>query len=394
MIKHTDVVLEKHTDLIHQFNKTRKHTESLCEPLQVEDYVPQSAVFASPTKWHLAHTTWFFEEMILKAYSNNYQVFDSQFGYLFNSYYNTIGERTSRAERGLITRPGVKEVYAYRAYVDEEINRLFQNTMNNEVLLLLELGLNHEQQHQELLITDLKYSLSRNPIYPVYSENAFVKTYNEIDHKWIKIEEGIYEIGHKGGAFAFDNELQSHKVFIHEFEIDSGLVTNREYVTFIESGGYESFEYWLDEAWSEVLEQSIAHPLYWKKVENNWYEYTLAGLKPLDLDAQLCHINFFEAAAFAEWKGLRLPTEFEWEVASDHLKWGTRWEWTNSAYLPYPGFKKSEGAVGEYNGKFMINQMVLRGGSSATAEGHSRKTYRNFFHPNLRWQFSGIRLVK
>lgn len=377
-----------------KYFEVRNRTEELCKPLQVEDYVPQPVPFASPPKWHLAHSTWFFEEMILKKNLESYKEYHPDFGFLFNSYYNTIGERTFRADRGNITRPGVSEVYAYRAYVNEHMMELLTRELPQELNELIELGLNHEQQHQELLITDLKYTLGHNPIFPVYDENANLLADKNQASNWIAMQEGIYEIGHDGGAFCFDNELNKHKVYLHAFEISNALVTNGEYMQFIEAGGYSRFDCWLDEGWSWLNENQINSPLYWHKIHGKWHYYTLAGLKEVDPDAILGHVSFYEAQAYASWKGFRLPTEFEWEAASEFLDWGKRWEWTNSAYLPYPGFKTAAGAVGEYNGKFMINQMVLRGSSVATSPGHSRKTYRNFFHPHFQWQYSGIRLVR
>lgn len=377
-----------------KYLEVRNRTEALCKPLQIEDYVPQPVAFASPPKWHLAHSTWFFEEMILKRNLDSYREFHPDFGFLFNSYYNTIGERTFRADRGNITRPGVSEVYAYRAYVDRGMTELLSKEISNELRELIELGLNHEQQHQELLITDLKYTLGHNPIFPVYDESFNLLADSNASYGWLAMEEGVYEIGHDGDAFCFDNELNKHRVYLHEFEISHALVTNGEYMEFIESGGYSRFDCWLDEGWSWLNENQITSPLYWHKINGKWHYFTLAGLKEVDPDAILGHVSYYEAQAYASWRGLRLPTEFEWEAASENLDWGKRWEWTNSAYLPYPGFKTAEGAVGEYNGKFMINQMVLRGASVATAPNHSRKTYRNFFHPHFQWQYSGIRLAK
>lgn len=380
--------------ILKDYNNTRQKTEAICAPLTVEDYIPQPVEFASPPKWHIAHTTWFFEEMILKNHFADYKEFDTSFGFLFNSYYNSIGQRTIRADRGNITRPGVSEVYEYRAYVDKHMKTLLEQSINEEVLTLTILGINHEQQHQELLMTDLKYSLGHNPIFPAYHKDSnLVKDINS-ENGFIRIDEGVYTIGHNGMGYHFDNELGQHKVYLNAFEIAKGLVTNGEFMEFIEAGAYSDFQYWLDEGWTWVNSNEITSPLYWHKMDGIWYHYTLAGLKPVDKNAILSHISFYEANAFAAWKGMRLPTEFEWEIASDQLKWGKRWEWTNSAYLPYPNFKIDQGAVGEYNGKFMVNQMVLRGASVATYPGHSRPTYRNFFHPELQWQFSGIRLVK
>ena len=382
------------SELLQLYKKTRLQSTALCEPLEIEDYIPQPVDFASPPKWHLSHSTWFFEEMILKKFVPNYKVFNPHFGFLFNSYYQTLGDRAIRTERGTITRPTVAEVLAYRKYVDQHIQNLLENNDDSELKELLILGINHEQQHQELLITDLKHTFSYNPIYPIYKEGFNLTSQINEGTGWLKVEEGIYDIGYDGKDFHFDNEKGQHKVFLHHFEISKSLVTNGEYLEFMEAGGYENFKFWLDEGWTWVTENEVKSPLYWKKIEDKWFSYTLEGLKPIEPDHQLIHISFYEAQAFATWKGLRLPTEFEWEAACDKFKWGTRWEWTYSAYLPYPNFKIAEGAVGEYNGKFMISQMVLRGASTATAKGHERKTYRNFFQPKHRWQVTGIRLAK
>ncbi len=379
--------------LSEQYNSIRKHTENICQHLQTEDFVPQPVNFVSPPKWHLAHTTWFFEQFVLKEHLPDYKVFDDDFSFLFNSYYNTVGKRVFRADRGNITRPGVQEVFEYRAYVDMHMQILLQ-LKSEELKELLELGINHEQQHQELLLTDIKYILGNNPIFPIYNEDLDWENDTNSEEGFTKIEEGIYEIGHNSEGFSFDNEHGRHKVFLHEFEISKAIVTNNEYLEFINSGGYSNFKYWLDEGWSWVTENKIEAPLYWHKIDGEWHHYAMNGLQKVNPEAILTHVSFYEASAFAEWKKMRLPTEFEWEIASDKFNWGKRWEWTNSAYLPYPNFKKPEGAIGEYNGKFMVNQMVLRGSSCATSPNHSRKTYRNFFHANERWQFNGIRLAK
>jgi ergothioneine biosynthesis protein EgtB len=379
--------------LTDRYNSIRKHTEHLCIALTTEDFVPQPADFVSPPKWHLAHTTWFFEQFVLKEHLPDYKLFDDDFSFLFNSYYNFVGKRVFRADRGNITRPGVHEVFEYRSYVDMHMQILLQ-LKSEELKDLIELGLNHEQQHQELLITDIKYILGNNPIFPVYDENIDWEKQENEETGFVKLEEGIYEIGFEGEGFSFDNEHGRHKVYLHDFEISKSLVTNAEYLEFISNGGYTNFDYWLDEGWSWVTENKIEAPLYWHKIDGEWHNYTLGGLEKLNPEAILTHISFYEAAAFAAWKKMRLPTEFEWEAAADKFNWGKRWEWTNSAYLPYPNFKKPEGAIGEYNGKFMVNQMVLRGASCATPPQHDRKTYRNFFHAHERWQFNGIRLAK
>ena len=388
-------------ELLAFYNTVRAYTEELCAPLETEDYIPQPTVDVSPPKWNIAHTTWFFEEMILKKFVENYRVFDANFGFLFNSYYNSIGERTTRDHRGDLSRPTVKQVFAYRAYVDEKMRDFLAADLSAEARELVVLGLNHEQQHQELFLTDLKYTLSCNPLFPVYKKDfALVEKSEKTENSesaspdFIEINEGIYEIGFAGEGFHFDNELGRHKVFLHDFSISRNLVTNREYLEFIEDGGYQNFRFWHAEGWDWINQNAVDAPLYWTKKDGVNFNYTLAGLREVNLNAPVCHVSFYEAAAFAEWKGARLPTEFEWETANEKFDWGLRWEWTNSAYLPYPNFTKPPGAVGEYNGKFMINQMVLRGASVATPTNHSRPTYRNFFHPQLRWQFNGIRLAK
>lgn len=382
------------SEILQLFKNTRSQSIALCEPLEIEDYISQPVDFASPPKWHLSHSTWFFEEMILKKFIPNYEVFNPHFGFLFNSYYQTLGDRAVRTERGTITRPTVAEVYEYRKYVDQHLESLLETNSSPELKELIILGINHEQQHQELLITDLKHTFSYNPIFPIYKEGFNLTAQENSEEGWLKMKEGIYEIGYNGQDFHFDNEKGRHKVFLPDFEISKALVTNGEYLEFMEAGGYENFKLWLDEGWTWAIENNIKSPLYWKKIEGKWFSYTLEGLKPIEPNHQLAHISFYEAQAFASWKGLRLPTEFEWEASCEQFEWGNRWEWTYSAYLPYPNFKIADGAVGEYNGKFMIGQMILRGASTATPKGHERKTYRNFFHPKHRWQITGIRLAK
>jgi ergothioneine biosynthesis protein EgtB len=351
-------------------------------------------------------------------YDLAYKVYNSDYNYVFNSYYETVGARVIRTDRGNLSRPAVEEIYAYRKYVDAAMERLLtscatgdnvrktglpENSVLRDTLLL---GLNHEQQHQELLWTDIKYILGHNPLFPALSEKDLGDggglageatdkgraAGNEKD--WISMPAGVYEIGFEGEGFCFDNEKARHKVYLNDYEIAGSLVTNEEFVAFIQAGGYGNFIYWHAEGWDWVKNNQIKSPLYWHMIDGKWYQYTLAGLRPLDMKASLCHISYYEAVAYAAWKGMRLPTEWEWEAASGKFGWGKRWEWTESAYLPYPGFKKAEGAIGEYNGKFMVSQMVLRGASVATPAGHSRNTYRNFFHPHLRWQFTGIRLAR
>ncbi|MEQ8245633.1 ergothioneine biosynthesis protein EgtB [Fulvivirga sp.] len=406
--------------LLSKFKEVRLQSERICKPLKTEDYVVQPIVDVSPPKWHLGHTTWFFETFILVPFFKDYSLFNPDYGYLFNSYYETVGARVIRTDRGNITRPGVQEVLAYRAYVDEHMEMFLNGEVENEVNDLLELGLQHEQQHQELLIYDIKYILGNNPLFPAY-QNQIEKTDTAARPLgWLNIEEGTYKIGFDKQGFSFDNEHGVHQVFLHEYAVADRLTTNGEYLEFMEDGGYSNFKHWLSDAWEWVKTNEIKAPEHWHFQDGKWYQYNLSGgLQAVNLDAPVTHISFYEADAFAKWKGLRLPTEFEWEVAClqygrlDHAKgfsdnglyqpqsavndnqfYGEVWEWTASAYRPYPYYEAPEGAVGEYNGKFMVNQIVLRGGSCATPKDHIRATYRNFFHPHLRWMFSGLRLAK
>ena len=401
--------------LIHRFNTIRQQTEAICAPLSPEDMVVQVMLDASPPKWHLAHTTWFFETFLLKPNLAKYKEFNLDFGFLFNSYYESIGKRLQRANRGNITRPSIDEVFAYRKYVNEVMLQLLENKLSKEVLDFLELGLQHEQQHQELLVTDLKYTLGTNPTFPVYQEKEYSQL-PVIEQEWIKVEAGVYEIGFEGNGFSFDNETPRHRTFLEPYAISNRLVTNEEYLLFMQSGGYSKASYWLMEGWELKKKENWEAPLYWFWYEDNWCHYTLSGFKPIDLEGPVTHISFYEADAFAKWAGMRLPTEQEWEVACNQVEstppnfsenglfhpqreaavsfLGNCWQWCYSNYNPYPGYEQAAGALGEYNGKFMINQMVLRGGSCATPESHIRTTYRNFFHPDKRWQFSGIRLAK
>ncbi|QQQ27934.1 ergothioneine biosynthesis protein EgtB [Chryseobacterium indoltheticum] len=382
-------------NFLKRYSDIRNHSVKICEPLEIEDYVVQPIVDVSPPKWHLGHTTWFFETFILQPNFPDYKVFDSQYNFVFNSYYETVGARVIRTDRGNLSRPSVADVYKYREYVDEKMkNFLGSGLLTKEIKPLLELGLNHEQQHQELLLTDIKYILGHNPLFPAYRKQLDTEGKVFRNKEMLNFSEGVYEIGFNGKGFCFDNELGRHKVYLNDFEISSELVTNKEYLEFIEAGGYQNFRYWHAEGWDWVKLKEAKSPLYWHLIDGKWMNYTLNGLKELDLNDVVCHINFYEASAFASWKDMRLPTEAEWEVASNQMEWGNRWEWTNSAYLPYPGFTKEAGAVGEYNGKFMVNQMVLRGASEATPIGHSRNTYRNFFQTDLKWQYTGIRLAR
>lgn len=380
--------------LLERFRKIRKQTEAICKPLSIEDYVVQPIVDVSPPKWHLGHTTWFFETMILVPYNSEYKIFDANFNFIFNSYYETIGARLIRTDRGNLSRPSVENIYAYRKFVDEAMLEFLQTPLSERVLDVLELGLQHEQQHQELLLTDIKYILGNNPLLPPYLEtNDKIESKSKVS-QWISIPEGVYEIGFEGEGFCFDNELNRHKVYLNKFQIASELVTNEEYLEFMNAGGYTNFRFWHSEGWDWVQKNNAKAPMYWYLIDGNWHNYTLNGLELVDKNAPLTHINFYEAFAFASWMKKRLPTEAEWEVANTKFNWGERWEWTQSAYLPYPGYTKADDATGEYNGKFMVNQMVLRGASVATAEHHSRPTYRNFFQTNLQWQFTGIRLAQ
>lgn len=374
----------------------RKHTESICKPLEIEDYVVQPIIDVSPPKWHLAHTTWFFETFILTKFYKGYQVFDPQYSFIFNSYYNNVGKRVARNNRGDLSRPRVKDIYAYRAHVDTAMKEfLLQSKDQDDWESILTLGLQHEQQHQELLWTDIKYILGTQPTYPPYSDS--LPWQEDIiergEQKFIDIEAGNYEVGFNREGFCFDNELDRHTVWVNDYSISDQLVTNGEYIEFIENGGYRDFNLWLDEGWSWINENGIDSPLYWEKEEGEWMNYTLKGFQKVNEKEALKHISFFEASAFALWKKMRLPTEMEWEIANEKFVWGKRWEITQSAYLPYPGFKIAPGAIGEYNGKFMVNQMTFRGSSVVTSPGHSRASYRNFFPPHLQWQFTGIRLV-
>jgi len=378
-----------------KYTQVRQHTVAICQPLQTEDYVVQPTADVSPPKWHLGHSTWFFETFMLQPHFKNYVNFDPNYNFVFNSYYESVGNRVIRTDRGNLSRPSVKDIYRYREYVDDHMSLLLENIeIDSKLLALLALGINHEQQHQELLYTDIKYILGHNPLFPAYDKETVLEAPIVKEAKMLSFAEGVYEIGFKGKGFCFDNELGVHKVFLNDFQISSNLVSNAEYLEFIQSGGYEDFSHWHSEGWDWVKQQNAAAPLYWHYLDNTWMNYSYGGLSKVIMDQPVCHVNFYEASAYASWKGLRLPTEAEWEIAAGELDWGQRWEWTNSAYLPYPGFSKAPGAIGEYNGKFMVNQMVLRGASVVTPKGHERATYRNFFHPKHQWQFSGIRLAK
>ena len=408
-----------------RFREVRKFSARLCETLEPEDYVVQSMPDVSPTKWHLAHTSWFFETFILKVWMPRYRTAIPQYAYLFNSYYNAAGDMHRRDLRGLISRPTVEETYRYRESIDHAVLELIE-TAGEELLEEMEpvliLGLHHEQQHQELLVTDIKNVFAQNPLYPVYRERDSTPERRSISPaQFVNFEESMVEIGHDGRGFSYDNEGPRHRAFVPAFSLASRPVTNGEYLAFIESGAYARPEFWLSLGWNTVNEQRWTAPLYWIKQDGAWWNFTLSGLRPLDESEPVTHVSYFEADAYANWEGSRLPTEFEWEKAAADLliecnfvgigrfhpapvaaeterelsqMFGDVWEWTRSAYLPYPGYRAVAGALGEYNGKFMCNQMVLRGGSCATSRDHIRPTYRNFFQPEKRWQFTGIRLAR
>jgi len=408
--------------LAERYRDVRAATEQLAARLEPDDYCLQSMSDASPPKWHLAHTTWFFETFILAPASPDYEPFHESFGYLFNSYYNSIGGAHPRPERGLLSRPTVSEVARYRRHVDALIlDLLGRDVLSQQQLAAVEVGLNHEQQHQELLLTDLKHAFAQNSLHPEYVQsNGPMERVVAPPLRWTQHDGGLVQIGHDGGRFGFDNEFPRHAVHLEPFELASRATTNGEYLEFIEDGGYEQSELWLSDGWALVNEQKWDAPLYWEKRDGTWYAFTLWGMRPLDPAVPVCHISYFEADAFATWARARLPREQEWELAAKDLAvegtfvergafhpmalrnddqplaqmFGDVWEWTSSPYSPYPGFRSLPGSLGEYNGKFMCNQMVLRGGSCITPQSHMRETYRNFWHPHTRFQFSGLRLAR
>jgi ergothioneine biosynthesis protein EgtB len=409
------------TNLAEAYLQTRRLTEWLCEPLETEDYVVQAMPDASPTRWHLAHTTWFFETFVLSQFQPGYHPVRNEYQVLFNSYYNSIGEQFPRARRGLLTRPTVREVFEYRHAVDGRMRELLSGTNDEGLTRVVTLGLEHEQQHQELILTDLKYLLSCNPLSPVYrkSETAVREEVKRLN--WKQFEGGLISIGSDGEGFSFDNERPRHQVYLAPYALADRLVTAGEYLEFIHDGGYERPELWLSLGWATVQESGWKGPLYWQTDGNTWKEFTLNGERVVDLNRPVTHVSYFEAEAFARWSNARLPTEAEWEHAVAAIPidgsfiesgnfhpaadlncadtkvrqaFGEVWQWTQSPYTPYPGYRPPNGALGEYNGKFMCNQYVLRGGSCATPRGHVRATYRNFFPPDARWQFSGIRLAR
>jgi len=415
-------------ELLTTYNDVRRQTENLCEPLAIEDYVIQGMGDASPPKWNLAHVTWFLETFILGEFVRNYRPHNESYAFLFNSYYVQAGPRHRRDHRGMVGRPTVDEVMLFRKVIDERIAQLVTTTDDDtyaKIHDLIVLGMNHEQQHQELLLTDVKYNLFMNPLYPAYRKDLreTPRLSSPPKEQWLEFEGGVFEMGHPGGGFAYDNEGPRHKIYLNPFKLRQRLVTNGEYLKFIEDGGYETAPLWLSDGLDVVRQRGWEAPLYWVKLDGRWKQFTLGGLREINPDEPVTHISHYEADAFATWAGKRLATEFEWEIAAEtaslqagrghfvedgwfhpapvepgdngkpHQMYGDVWEWTRSAYLPYPGFQPAEGAIGEYNGKFMANQMVLRGGSCATPRNHIRATYRNFFHADKRWQFTGIRLA-
>jgi ergothioneine biosynthesis protein EgtB len=416
-----DATGDRSSGLCARYVDVRAASERLAEPLSAEDCAIQSMEDASPTKWHLAHTSWYFETFVLEPAFPEYRHFDPHFRVLFNSYYQAVGEQFMRAQRGMLSRPDLATVLAYRRHVDERLEAaLNQVLLDDDALDLVELGLHHEQQHQELILTDLKHMLSLNPMRPAYRQSAQPARVAAPPLAWHRYGEGIREIGHAGDAFAFDNEGPRHRVYLEAFELASRPVTNAEFAEFIDAGGYERPEVWLSDGWAEVGREGWQRPLYWERGDHGWRSLTLGGLRDVRPEDPVCHLSYYEADAYARWAGARLPSEAEWEWAArqtpiagnfaedgvlhptataasgagpDQL-FGDVWEWTRSPYVPYPGFEPPPGAVGEYNGKFMSNQLVLRGGSCATPRSHIRPTYRNFFYPHQRWQFSGLRLAR
>jgi ergothioneine biosynthesis protein EgtB len=412
--------------LIEQFRQVRDFSTRLCRTLEPEDYVVQSMPDVSPTKWHLAHTSWFFETFVVKVWMQRYRSEVPQYAYLFNSYYNAAGDMHRRDLRGLISRPTVSETYRFRESIDQCVIKLLEEAdeaLLSEIEPILTLGIHHEQQHQELLITDIKHVFSQNPLFPVFQPNAAASETSKIaPQHFVEFDEATVLIGHDGAGFSYDNEGPRHRALVPAFSLSNRLITNGEYLAFMEAGGYTRPEFWLSLGWTTVNGERWQAPLYWVQRDGAWWNFTLSGFRPVNESEPVTHVSYFEADAYANWDGARLPTEFEWEHAASELPsegnfvdaqlfhpapaagandasallqmFGDAWQWTRSAYLPYPGYRAVPGALGEYNGKFMCNQMVLRGGSCATSRSHIRPTYRNFFQPEKRWQFTGIRLAR
>ena len=412
--------------LIEQFRRVRDFSTRLCRSLEPEDYVVQSMPDVSPTKWHLAHTSWFFETFVVKVWMQRYRSEVPQYAYLFNSYYNAAGDMHRRDLRGLISRPTVAETYRFRESIDQCVIKLIEDAddaLLAEIEPVLTLGVHHEQQRQELLVTNIKYDFSQNPLYPIFQPIAAKpQTCKVAPQHFVEFDEAIVMIGHAGAGFSYDNEGPRHRALVPRFSLSNRLITNGEFMAFMEAGGYARPEFWLSLGWTTVNEQRWRAPLYWVQRDGTWWNFTLSGFRPVNESEPVTHVSYFEADAYANWDGARLPTEFEWERAASDLPiegnfvdaqlfhpaparaaetenallqvFGDVWEWTRSAYLPYPGYRAVPGALGEYNGKFMCNQMVLRGGSCATSHSHIRPTYRNFFQPEKRWQFTGIRLAR
>jgi ergothioneine biosynthesis protein EgtB len=380
-----------------RYQHVREHTERLAAGLSAEDQCVQSMPDASPAKWHRAHTTWFFEEFVLRPLVSDYPVYDPRYCYLFNSYYESVGPRHPRPRRGLLTRPEAAAIGRYRVHVDAHMERLLR-TSPSRVVGVLELGLNHEQQHQELLITDMLHAFAQNPLTPAFHPAWREPEGDPQPVRFVSFPGGLVEIGHQGAGFVFDNETPRHQVFLAPYQLGNRLVCNKDWLDFVTDGGYRTPTLWMSDGWARVQEEGWTAPLYWREGQEGWRQMGPGGLAPLALAAPVRHISWYEADAFARWADARLPTEAEWEAAAgcDTLEGmtGQVWQWTASPYGPYPGYRPVAGAIGEYNGKFMINQMVLRGSSLATPAGHTRPSYRNFFHPDRRWQFSGLRLAR
>jgi ergothioneine biosynthesis protein EgtB len=406
------------TGLVARYRAVRARTEAICAPLGVEDYAIQAVPEASPPKWHLAHVTWFFEAFVLKPFVSGYAPFHPRFDYLFNSYYETLGAFHPRSLRGVLSRPATEEIYRYRAHVDERVVELLESgkPLPPDAAARIELGAHHEEQHQELLLMDIKANFAMNPLRPAYRSFGKRQPASAPALDWIERDGALAEIGHAGPGFAFDNETPRHRVWLGPHRLGSRLVTNGEYLGFIESGGYREPRHWLSDGWATVKSRGWSAPLYWERIDGKWWHMTLGGMAPVDEHAPVCHVSFYEADAFARWAGRHLPTEAELEIElasrpvegnfmdADTLEprpapagngqwFGDVWEWTSSSYAPYPGFRPLAGALGEYNGKFMANQFVLRGGCCATPHSHIRATYRNFFYPHDRWAFAGVRLA-